>query len=283
MKVLKYITLIIFSLFATNVLASNKLRIATYNIHYGKGENDYRQSNWSQEDMESIIDSISSVITSLKPDIIALQELDSGMISRNKRFLIAEIAKRTKGRYRFVYVPTHTLDGGNIGCGALISCKFKEYKVFSVPLPGDEPRTLIKIHFPKFIFAITHGDLNNAKRKCAFQTILRELGKTNKPTFLAGDLNDCCTWKNDGSSFNILLKEFTVISDTHCNTVWNGKHALPNDRQGIIDYILLNKRNNSVSVIDSHIVTKIADKNILLKKVSDHYPVYVDVCVKAAY
>lgn len=76
-----------------------------------------------------------------------------------------------------------------------------------IPLPGDEPRVVVRTDFEDFVFMSTHFDLNDNKRIQGAGIISTELDYIRKPVFLAGDLRftSLGKWWNCISYFNELF------------------------------------------------------------------------------
>lgn len=250
--------------------AEGALRIMTYNSHYCKGSTDPGKIN------EENVERFASVIAMLKPDVIAIQELDSACVHRGSRFLLQDIAKATGLEYVPIYGSAAPFDHGTIGCGALIRKGIDIRNVDIMPLPGDESRVAITIDLGDFVFVSTHSDLNNSLRKEGTEMICNAVSKIQKPLFLAGDLNDSHLWGKSSSGFSVWLSKFDIISDTDGNTI-PGRA----DRGALIDYVLLlkNKAAKKVKPVQTHIVRTIYlnNKPVETSEFSDHYPVFVDV------
>lgn len=250
--------------------SSKTIRLLTYNTHYCKGASDPGSIN-----KENII-KFAKVIKALDADIVALQELDSASKSRGERFLLQEIAKETSIDYIPVYGNAAPYDHGSIGCGILVKKTLPIKNIQVTSLPGDETRALVRVELEKLVFMGTHFDLNDSKRKEGAQIICKNLKKSHKPLFLAGDLNDSHRWPQGGSSFTVLLKKFQIASDTIGNSI-PGR----SDKGALIDYILMQRDKNisRISISDTHIVRSLTvkEETINTAEISDHYPVFVDI------
>lgn len=272
----KYLLLLVGALcFCLNIVAqtypkkANVIRLLTYNSHYCKGGTDPGNINSYNTQRFAL------VIKTLDADIVSLQELDSAANSRGKRYLLNEIAQATGLNYTPVYGKAASYDGGSIGCGTLVKKDLTITKVKKIPLPGDEPRVVVRTDFEDFVFMSTHFDLNDNKRIQGAGIISTELDYIRKPVFLAGDLNDSHCWGNGGIAFPTLMNCFEIASDTEGNSI-PGR----TDNSALIDYVLFRDYNNSgIKVVDTHIVRSLTinGSNVDLKDVSDHYPVFVDV------
>lgn len=246
------------------------IRLLTYNTHYCKGATD------PGEIKHENTYNLAQVIKALDADVVALQELDSASVHRGMRFLLKDIADETGIEYVPVYGNAASFDGGSIGCGVLVKKNLNIKNTQIIPLPGDEPRVAVKVELKDFIFIGTHSDLNDAKRKEGVKIICSQIGKDNKPVFLAGDLNDSHRWDNGGVSFPVWLEHFRMISDLSGNTI-PGRTGIG----ALIDYVLLyeNKKASKVKIKQTYILRSITidGKHIDTATISDHYPVFVDV------
>ena len=158
----KYLLLLVGALcFCLNIVAqtypkkANVIRLLTYNSHYCKGGTDPGNINSYNTQRFAL------VIKTLDADIVSLQELDSAANSRGKRYLLNEIAQATGLNYTPVYGKAASYDGGSIGCGTLVKKDLTITKVKKIPLPGDEPRVVVRTDFEDFVFMSTHFDLND--------------------------------------------------------------------------------------------------------------------------
>ena len=237
------------------------IRLLTYNAFYCKSNTS--NQIFTEENTKNFAD----VIRALDADIVAVQELDSGVVSRGKRFLLKEIQQATGKNYTIIFAHAAKYDGGDIGCGLLISDKYKVEKVEQMALPGDETRTLLIAHLKDFIVMGTHLDLNNMARKVS-AGIITDIAKSyNKPVWLAGDLNDSPAWDATVSAFSTLNQSFNVVS------------ATDGELKNNIDFVLLHKENAStITKVGSSYVKRLSiDGQVKdLVTVSDHYPVFVD-------
>lgn len=247
--------------------SENTIRLMTYNTMYCKGNKgpaSFEQGN---------IRRLASVLKEMDVDVVALQELDSACNGRGKRFLLDEIKKESGIDYQVIYGASTGFDGGSIGCGVLVKKSLQIKKIKKIALPGDEPRTALKVELDDFVFIGTHLDLNDDKRKLSASIIVNEVDSyTKKPTFLAGDLNDSHKWGSGGIAFPTLMDIFEVKSSTD--------GTLPGQPNQTIDYILYcDKNKNPFEFIRTNVVKGIETNGAALDlaDVSDHYPVFLDI------
>lgn len=168
-----------------NKAIGKTLRIMSYNIHHANPP--------SKPDLIDL-DAIARVITDSKADIIALQEVETGVNRSGKADEAKILAEKTGLHYHFFKAIDY--DGGDYGIAILSRHKLKSAKL--VPLPQQilaEKRILgyvtLKIDRQKIIFANTHLDASKTpeNRIVQMQAILKEFESTNLPVILSGDLN----------------------------------------------------------------------------------------------
>ncbi len=190
------------------------LRIMSYNIHNGvgmDGKRDYAR--------------IAKAILRLSPDVVALQELDSATVRSGGVDILRELAEQTL--MHRVYAPAIDYQGGKYGIGLLAKEKPLKYKC--VPLPGrEEKRVLLVAEFEKYVFCATHFSLTEADQLASIPLILKEIEGTQKPVFLAGDLNA----HPDSPVIKALREKFRVLTNVKTSTF------PANEPKECIDYIL---------------------------------------------
>lgn len=220
-----------------------RLRLVTYNIHHGRamdGKFDYQR--------------LSKVITDLKPDLVALQEVDCKTKRSGGVDQAALLGRLTK--MNSVFGQAMPYQGGLYG-EAILS-RFPIEKVQVHPLPfssGLEPRAALAVRvtpdngIPTLVFVGTHlchqQDTTRIEQAEQINLVLPAEGET--PHILSGDLNA----RKGSDPMNVLLKERWVDM------------VGPNSR---IDYILTRPTDP----------WKIVEVNIVDNKiVSDHKPILV--------
>jgi endonuclease/exonuclease/phosphatase family metal-dependent hydrolase len=180
---------------ALSSLAQNQqLKIMTYNVRHCAG-------------MDIVVnyDRTASVIALQRPDVIALQELDSMTGRSGHQDQLGELASRTG--YHPVFGAAIEFDGGQYGVGFLT----REIPLSTkrIPLPGEEPRVLLVVELEDYVIACTHLDLEEAQRMTSVPLIVEEAQRWQKPFLLAGDWND-----EPGSKLlELMTQYFTVLSD----------------------------------------------------------------------
>ena len=204
------------------------LLVMTYNVRHCAG-------------MDMVVDyeRIAEAIRRKKPDVVALQELDSMTGRSGHCYQLGELARRTG--YEPVFGPAIDYDGGQYGVGVLV--KETPLSTKCIPLPGEEPRVLLVVELKDYVMACTHLDLEEEARRW------------QKPFVLAGDWND-----TPGS---VLLQEmekyFTILSVS--------EPSYPADVPvDCLDYIAIFK-GREAEVMESVVIEE--------PEASDHRPVMV--------
>lgn len=150
-----------------------EVRVLSYNIRHCQG-------------LDGKVDAarIAAIIRSVRPDVVALQEVDRS-VGRSGRVDQAEELGRLTG-LRAVFGRTIDLDGGQYGNAVLAGLPV--VRSVNHPLPGAEPRAVIEVDFGGFAFFATHLDVgrDDALRMKSAAEINR---RVKGPALLAGDLN----------------------------------------------------------------------------------------------
>ena len=223
--------------------SSKDLRVMCYNVRNCKGM-----------DLKLDYDRCAKVINRVKPDVVAVQELDSMTTRYPGHYALGELASRT-GMHDY-YAPSINYKGGKYGIGIL--SKQKALSLAQYPLPcRKEPRTMLVAEFEKYYLICTHLSLNEEDRVTSVGIIRDIVAKLDKPVLIAGDFNAVPT---DGAM--AAFGEFcTILSNPN-------EATFPADKPNrCIDYIL----TNTPSVKGKN-ATVVADPIS-----SDHRPLFVDV------
>lgn len=222
------------------VLGQDPVQVMTYNVRHCAGM-----------DLVLDYDRTANVIAMQKPDVVALQELDS-MTSRSEhRYQLGELASRTQ--YYPVFGSAIDYDGGKYGVGILT--RELPLSTKRIPLPGEEPRLLLVVEVHDYVIACTHLDLEEEQRLASVPLIVEEAQRWQKPFILAGDWND--------SPDSQLIQEMSKYFIIHSGNDATYPADIP---QECIDYIATFK-GQSVETIESHVIDEPA--------ASDHRPVLV--------
>jgi endonuclease/exonuclease/phosphatase family metal-dependent hydrolase len=243
---------------------AQSLKVMTYNIHH---------ANPPSRAKDSLIDvaAIARAINSVKPDLVALQEVDvhtgrSG-VSLNEA---AELGRLTGMHYYFGRAMVYR--GGEYGDAVLSRFPIADSMRYELPMPAGIPgetRVLcvIRVMFDNkqpLLFASTHLDQHRdeAARLLQAQTIVGILQRFTEPVILGGDLNAYPESRTLRTMDSVLTRSCT----TGCPL------TIPVDPpKRTIDYILYSPaaRFESLSV-----------RTVAETYASDHLPVIAEMRIK---
>lgn len=204
------------------------------------------------------IDNVAEVINKINPHFTALQELDSVTNRSGKRYILGELAEKTK-MYP-VFAPAIDYDGGKYGIGLL--SREKPLKWLIEPLPGAEPRVLLAVEFEEYVIAVIHFPLTKEERLECVDIITEKLKNYIKPVILAGDFNAT----PDSECFTELSENFRLLSSSE-----EGTYPAPVAKV-CIDYIFGMNGNFKFKVKGAQTLSGI--------DASDHLPLFVDVTIR---
>lgn len=173
------------SLIVAVLAEAPRLRVLTYNIHHGEG-------------MDGRIDyeRLAAIISRLKPDVVALQEVDRATTRSNGVDQLERLASLTGMHGEFGRSIYHA--DGEYGLGILSRFPIAWAKVYPLPFrPGQEPRTALAAlvepdnGLPRFILVGTHLCHQSEVTRIDQVTYLSDIfaGDEARPVILAGDLN----------------------------------------------------------------------------------------------
>lgn len=239
----------------TNGDEKTTLRILCYNIHYGQGTD-------GQYDLERL----ARVINETKPDLVALQEVDVGVLRSGRVHQAQRLAELTSMSVR--YGPTQHYQGGLYGNAVMTGLPIMDVAIH--PLPYTES-TKDRVTYPRGAIAVTvrtntgklirfvstHFQHNVAEDRLAEAEAINRLfaGSDETVTILAGDMNAL----PDSDPIGELLKQWSHTADSgFAPTAPSGK---PRSR---IDYIFY-RPEAAFRLIES----KVIEESIA----SDHRPV----------
>lgn len=227
----------------------NTLRIMSYNIRNGRGMDDV-------SDFQRTAD----VINKARPDVVAVQEVDSVTGRSGQTDVLRVLADKTL-MYQ-VYAPAIDYDGGKYGIGMLSKEKPVTYRYLA--LPGrEEQRALLIVEFDKYIYCCTHLSLTGEDRLASLDIIRKEAAKANKPLFIAGDFNA----RPDSEVIKGIQNDFVILTNTKQPT-------FPADEpKETIDYI-------AVYAKDTTAFTRLSAWVVDEPAASDHRPVVTDIVFK---
>lgn len=165
--------------------SSLQLRVLTYNIHHGQGTDgkfDYER--------------IARIISDLKPDLVALQEVDRNTNRASGIDQAKRLGELTGLRHAFG-AAMH-FSGGEYGEAILSRFPLHDEKDYRLPFRiGQEPRTALSVRIqpdnglPELIFVSTHlchqSEETRTEQAQRINGLLPE--RNGVPVILAGDLN----------------------------------------------------------------------------------------------
>ena len=229
---------------AASAYSQDYLKLMSYNIRNTKGMDNVRN-----------VQRIANVINNEAPDVVAVQELDSMTTRSNQTDVLAEVAERTQMHAN--YAPAISFQGGKYGIGIL--SKEQPLSIRTFPLPGrEEERMLMIAEFKDYLFACTHLSLTEEDRLASLDIIKNRASTSNKPFFLAGDLNDT----PDSKFIKSLQQNFQILTNTKKPT-----YPAPEPKE-TIDYIAAWKENTDNF---ANLSTQVVEEPLA----SDHRPITV--------
>lgn len=230
-----------------------ELRVLTYNIHHGVGEDSVLNLN-----------RIANVILSANPDIVSLQEVDHDVPRSNNVLQTQRLAELTGMQWYFG--KARNLNGGAYGNGVLVRNGIDILDTTNHQLPNPdnvEPRSVIEMNLSvdsnpgttEFKFFVTHlMHDSSAGRIASAQYINGLVSGSSVPAILAGDMNF-----NPGSTaFNITTNEWADLTNVNNS----GKN-----RNNQIDYIFYRSSSQWDVVSQSQFIV-----NATTNVASDHHP-----------
>ena len=229
----------------------SRLRVLSYNIKHGLGM-----------DGKLDLQRAAKVINQIKPDLVALQEVDNKVSRSGSVNQPEELAKLTGMHATF----GSFLDYGGGEYGMAILSKFPIRSIKNLRLPnGAEPRTSLIIAVkpqaegPELLFANVHFYRSEAERLAQAKTLLEYLDKQGKPAIVAGDFNS----KPNSSVLQLFADEWTVPSKGEDCFTFSSKRPTTE-----IDYLMFRPTTlfkvEQIDVLDRPVV-------------SDHRPVLLDL------
>ncbi len=255
LSILIYLPLSLSSQDQLNIDSTRVVRILTYNIFHG--EISYQSENMQQT---SNLDIVASIIQSVKPDLVALQEVDRKTNRAKQKDLVVELAMRT-GMVP-LFGSTMDFDGGEYGLGILSRYSYRNTKIHPLYSPPDtEPRAALEANViiesgDTIRFISTHLDHSRdiAVKKGQALDINAYFASDEKPSILGGDLNA----RPESLPIDILIKNWINASETNEPT---SPSINPRSK---IDYIMF-RPEVRWRVLESRVIDE--------KVASDHNPV----------
>ena len=227
---------------ALSAFSQDYLKLMSYNVRNTKGMDGVR--NYQR---------IANVIINESPDVVAIQELDSMTTRSEQKYVLGELAERTQMHAH--YVPAISFQGGKYGIGIL--SREKPLNIKAMSLPGrEEKRALMVAEFEDYFFACTHLSLTEEDRLASLEIIKSCITQSQKPFFLAGDLNDT----PDSKFIKALQEDFQILTNTKKAT-----YPAPEPTE-TIDYIAAWKsRTDDFAVLSTQVLEE--------PLASDHRPI----------
>lgn len=252
---------------STNVSCQPKeitLTLMTYNIFHGEHYYENGKSN---------LEDIASVIKSVNPDFVALQEVDSmtirtaGFNFGTKKDLVSELASMTEMNGYFAKAIDYSEGGYGEG---LLSRHDALMSQIQLPTPeGGEGRAMALATFTfengqRITFGATHL-CHEYEENRVTQTgaVVKFMKSIPHATVISGDLN----FRPDSESYQIIQNDYLDAAVVHGNPGNTIPFESPRAR---IDYIWLSK-NSEWEVLDVEVISV---------GHSDHMPVVVKVKLK---
>ncbi|MCH6233262.1 endonuclease/exonuclease/phosphatase family protein [Cognataquiflexum rubidum] len=250
-----------FAVFAQSGIVKKEITLMTYNIYHG--EDPYNPGTGN-------IREIADLINNIKPDLVALQEVDS-MTNRTKNFnregkmdVVHELGKLT-GMTPFFAKAIDFSEGG-YGEGILSRLPVT-FHAYSLPIPnGGEERSLavasVDLGNGKTItFAATHLCHEFAENRTAQVVAIKNiLSEFKGAKVLTGDFN----FTSEETGYSILSEDFLDVALKHGNPQNTYSSKDPKIR---IDYFWLEKETD----------WEIVSVEVLDVEYSDHKPVLIKV------
>ncbi|NOV01136.1 family 20 glycosylhydrolase, partial [Paenibacillus planticolens] len=206
-------------------LSGPGVRVLTYNIHHGAGNDNIVN-----------LPRIADVIKSLNPDLVALQEVDKNVPRSGNVDQAAKLAELTGMHVTFG--KAIDLSGGEYGLALLSRYPITSSEKTLLPnTSGGEQRAVLTAKIaptnglPEFTFSGTHLEWNPKSIQADQVNKIVELYGSTSPYILAGDLN--ATPESD--TIKSLTSKWTDA--TAGITDWT------NEEDGKIDYIMYGQKN----------------------------------------
>ncbi len=165
--------------------SQTSFRVMTYNIHHGEGL-----------DRKVNLQRIADLIKREQADIVALQEVDKGVLRTGRRDLPAELAALTG--LTCIFSNNFTFQGGQYGNAVLTRFPVNRWTNthYKMLRPGEQRGLLqlvLDVHGRELVFMDTHidyrgDDTERLQNAAELHEVLRHYG--GRPTILCGDFND---------------------------------------------------------------------------------------------
>jgi len=203
---------VLFFGWSQSVSAAEPVRVLSYNIHHAEGV-----------DRKLDVERIAAVISAAKPDLVALQELDSSTSRTNNVDQATELARLTN--MHVVFGPNIQFGGGDYGNAVLSRYPIVRSKNHLLPnTNGGEQRGVLEVEvaIPGFnenvILFATHFDHRpDAAQRIDSAKFINAIAakRPKKKLLLAGDLNA----RRDSEPLKELQQEWTITNDKELPTI----------------------------------------------------------------
>lgn len=249
---------------STNKVDKNKsIKVMSYNIRIASPPS----KGWGFTDLQAV----ANAINRMKPDLVALQEVDvhterSGKQSHQAK----ELAEKTGLYYHFAKAVDRS--GGDYGVAVLSRFPIIKGESFRLPLTEGSKGEIraaalirIKIFGEETVFMSAHLDhLTDADRKLQVEELNKIISSNSKyPLIFGADLN----MTPDNPVIKILEKE-VVFNCVNCEPTF------PSDKpKEVIDYLMLNKKALKKFKVSNY---HVGDETYA----SDHLPLMMDIIKK---
>ncbi len=162
----------------------NELRLATWNIHMGVGNDGKRD-----------LARTAQVIGEMAPDLIGLQEVDNHIDTEGDD--LVRLAALTG--LQIVAGPTMQKTTGDYGNALLTRLPVLEIEHFDLSVGKREPRGLLITHLDwqgeRLQVAVTHLGLLPGERRSQVRSLIEHLSEESRtPLLLMGDFNEWLFW-----------------------------------------------------------------------------------------
>jgi len=240
------------------------LRVMTWNIHHGEGL-----------DKKVDIDRIAKIILSVKPDVVALQEIDRGVERSGKIDIITKLADLTDMTYAFG--KTIDYQGGEYGNAFLTRFPIlEERNLHYVPIQPGEQRGLLQlildVRGEEIVVANTHLESrsDDSARASSVGELRNALRRYHpRPVVVCGDLNDL----PDSRVIGELKKDYT---DSWALVGRGDGFTFQSDApKKRIDYILV-LNNSKPDSASAAVQLRPMSARVLQSSASDHLPLLVE-------
>jgi len=230
------------------------LRLLAYNIHHGEGT-----------DQKLDLERIAAVITDLKPDLVALQEVDK-IVQRTGRVDQAETLEKLTGM-KSAFGKFMDYQGGEYGMALLSKHPIKSVTNHRLP-SGAEPRSalaatvLLGESKQELVFVSIHLYRTEQERYAQAAKLVEIYKDHTSPVILAGDFNS----RPNSKPLNLFAKSWHIPDKGKDRLTFSAMRPFQE-----IDYIMLRPKER-FEVVESRVID--------VPVVSDHRPVLLVVRLK---